>query len=71
MLDEIREAVRRVPFQPFWIELTRGTDLPVPHPDHILVGLQRVVVEDDRGVMNVLAPPNITRIRAQERETSA
>ena len=71
MLDDIREAVRRVPFQPFWIELTSGSDLPVPHPDHILVGRERVVVEDDRGVINVLAPSNIARIRWQERETPA
>lgn len=71
MLDEIREAVRRVPFQPFWIELTSGSDIPVPHPDHIFVGRERIVVEDDRAVINVLAPPNIARIRWQERQTPA
>ncbi len=71
MLDGIREAMHRVPFEPFWIELTSGEELPVPHPDHIFVGRTRVVVEDDRGVMNVLSPPHMTRIRWQERERSA
>ena len=71
MLDEIREAVRKVPFAPFWIELSSGGEIPVPHPDHIFVGTQRVVVEDDRGVINVLSPVHMARIRWQEREMPA
>ncbi len=63
--------MHRVPFEPFWIELTSGKELAVPHPDHVFVGRFRVVVEDDRGVMNVLSGRHISRLRWQEREQSA
>jgi hypothetical protein len=71
MIDEVRKAVRRVPFQPFWIELSSGELIPVPHPDHILVGRTRVAVEDDKGVIDVLSALHMTRIGWQERETPA
>ena len=71
MLAEIRKAVRRVPFQPFGIELSSGETVPVPHPDHIFVGKTRVVVEDDKGLIDVLSALHMARIRYQERETKA
>ena len=71
MLEEIRKAVRRVPFHPFWIELSSSESIAVPHPDHILPGRIFVAVEDDEGVINVLSALNIARIRWQERETTA
>ena len=63
MIDEVRKAVRRVPFQPFWIELSGGELISVPHPDDILVGRTRVAVEDDKGVIDVLSALHMTRIR--------
>ncbi|MBA3763174.1 MAG: hypothetical protein H0X04_07495 [Chthoniobacterales bacterium] len=71
MLDQIRQAVRKVPFEPFWIELSSGYLIPVPHPDHILVGKTRVAVEDDNGVIDVTSALHMTRIRWREREQSA
>ena len=71
MLDEIRIAVRRIPFVPFQIELSSGELLSVPHPDHILVGRTRVAVEDDKGVISVLSALHMSRIQWQEREPSA
>ena len=71
MIDEVRKAVRRVPFQPFWIELSSGELISVPHPDHILVGRIRVAVEDDKGVIDILSALHMTRIRWQGRETPA
>ena len=68
MLDEIREAVHRVPFKPFSIELSSGGMIAVPHPDHILVGQRQLAVEDDRGIINVLSTLHITRLQWQERE---
>ena len=57
MLDELREAVRKFPFEPFWIELSSGTEIPIPHPDHVWVRERRAVVEDDRGTIHILSPP--------------
>ena len=71
MIDEVRKAVRRVPFQPFRIELSGGELISVPHPDHILVGRIRVAVEDDKGIIDVLSALHMTRIRWRERERPA
>ncbi|HEX8490621.1 MAG TPA: hypothetical protein VF626_06355 [Chthoniobacterales bacterium] len=71
MRDQIERAVRKVPFEPFWIELSSGYLIPVPHPDHILIGKTRVAVEDDKGVIDVTSILHMTRIRWQERERSA
>ena len=71
MLNEIREAVHRVPFRPFSIELSSGGIIHVPHPDHILAGRNQVAVEDDEGVINVLSALHIARLRCQERESTA
>ncbi len=71
MLKEVREAARKVPFEPFWIELSSGPEISVPHPDHILVGSARVAAEDDDGVIHVLSPLHMARIRSQPRERSA
>ena len=68
MLDRIRQAARKVPFEPFWIELSSGYLIPVPHPDHIFIGKTRVAVEDDKGVIDVTSALHMTRIRWQERE---
>lgn len=69
MLDEIRKAVRKFPFQPFGIELSSGEMIPVPHSDHFFVGKTRIVVEDDKGVIDLLSALHMARIRYQDRET--
>ncbi|HVF72912.1 MAG TPA: hypothetical protein VM940_15015 [Chthoniobacterales bacterium] len=65
MLEELRKWVRAVPFQPFSIELNGGRMLPVPHPDHILFGRGMVAVEDDAGLIDVVAGLHIAGIRSQ------
>jgi hypothetical protein len=65
MLEELRKWVRSVPFQPFAIELSSGRQLPVPHPDHILVGRGMVAIEDDQGLIDVVSALHITGIHSQ------
>jgi hypothetical protein len=65
MLEELRKWVRAVPFQPFSIDLSSGRTLPLPHPDHILVGRGMVAVEDDHGLIDVIAGLHIAGIRSQ------
>jgi hypothetical protein len=65
MLEELRKWIRAVPFQPFQIELSSGRALKVPHPDHILVTTGGMVaVEDDVGLVDVVAALHITSIRS-------
>ena len=65
MLEELRKWIRAVPFQPFRIELSSGRILEVPHPDHILVTSGGMVgVEDDQGLLDVVAALHITSIRS-------
>jgi hypothetical protein len=71
MLKEVRKAVRKVPFEPFWIELSSGTEISVPHPDYILVGTAPVAVEDGEGVIHVLSPLHMVRIRSQPKKASS
>ena len=71
MLNELREAVRKIPFEPFWIELSSGSEIPVPHPNHVWVRERRAVVEDDKGTIHILSPLHIARIRSQQRESAA
>ena len=71
MLDEIREAVHKVPFEPFWIDLSSGGEIQVPHPDHVWVRRTRAVVEDDKGTIHILSSLHIARIRSEPRETAA
>ena len=65
MLEELLKWTRAVPFQPFQIELSSGRTLKVPHPDHILVTSGGIVgVEDDAGLLDVVAALHITSIRS-------
>jgi hypothetical protein len=65
MLEELRKWVRAVPFQPFQIELSGDRVLNVPHPDHIFVTSGGIVaVEDDAGLLDVVAALHITSIHS-------
>ena len=65
MLEELRKWIRAVPFQPFQIELSGGRVLRVPHADHILVTSGGIFgVEDDDGLLDVVAALHITSIRS-------
>jgi len=65
MLEELRKWIRAVPFQPFQIELSSGRALKVPYPDHILVTTGGMLaVEDDAGLVDVVAALHITSIRS-------
>ena len=65
MLEDLRKWIRAVPFQAFQIELSSGRALKVPRPDHILVTTGGMVaVEDDAGLVDVVAALHITSIRS-------
>lgn len=41
--NAIREAMHRVPFQPFRLRLADGREILVPHPDYLAVAARRIV----------------------------
>jgi hypothetical protein len=42
--DELRDALRRTPFEPFRLVMTDGTGFEIRHPDLLLVGQRSAVV---------------------------
>jgi hypothetical protein len=44
VLETIRQAIRRQPFQAFTLRLADGRQLPVPDPDFIAISGRRVIV---------------------------
>jgi len=55
-LNGIREALHRQPFEPFVIRLADGRALPVPHPDYVAVGAQRMVAVAEDDSWSVIEP---------------
>ena len=44
--NELREAVRRRPFQPFTLRMNDGREFRVPHLEYVAVSKRMVVVPD-------------------------
>jgi len=42
--DELREAARRQPFEPFRLILTTGATYEIRHPDLIMVGRRSAII---------------------------
>jgi hypothetical protein len=53
-LDGIREALRKVPFEPFAFRLADG--LPVHHPEFVAAGRRRIIVVADDNSRSVVEP---------------
>jgi hypothetical protein len=63
MHEEIRRLVRAAPFRPFTIFMTDGRSFGIPTSDHLSImpsGL--IVVEDDRQVVNLLPPEQVSGV---------
>ena len=58
IMDEIREHLSEVPFQPFALRTADGREYPVPTIDHVWLppGGRSIVVSNDRGITVRLAP---------------
>lgn len=55
-LDGIREALRRQPFLPFFIRLADGRELPVGHPELVVLGARLVTVMRDDNSWSIVEP---------------
>ena len=60
MNEQIKAQIETKPFQRFFIDINDGRSVEVPHPDHVIVGRFAVTVEDDAGIVRILAYRNIS-----------
>jgi hypothetical protein len=75
-LEQLRKRARES-FQPFTLRTSDGREFDVPHPEFILIGRNHVVVEDRKGLIEILDPLHIVSIqtlapsdRSQEDEST-
>jgi hypothetical protein len=52
----VREALHRLPFEPFEIRLADGRALPVSHPDFVALGTRRIVVVNENDQTSIIEP---------------
>ena len=43
-LDEVQKMVRRVPFEPFTVQISEGANYPVHYPDQLLIAPRTLFV---------------------------
>lgn len=55
-LSDLREAIRRQPFQPFVVRLADGRSLTVNHPEYVAVGPQHAIVIGEDSSWSVVDP---------------
>lgn len=55
-IETLRDALHKVPFEPFKVRMADGRMLPVPHPDFVAVAPRRVIVIADDGSWSTLEP---------------
>ena len=60
MNEQIKALIDTEPFQRFSIQINDGRSVEVPHPDHVIVGRFAVTIEDDAGIIRILADRNIS-----------
>jgi len=48
---------------PFLIRTSDGKAFPVPHPEFVLIGRQNIVIEDAKGLLDIIDPLHVVSIR--------
>jgi len=71
MREELNHLVGQIPFVPFTIEMSSGRQIPVRSREHVIVGSKGslVVVEDDRGIFDMLPILHITALTSSQPAT--
>jgi len=67
MIGDIRKQLARTPFVPLSIRASDGHEYSVPTVDHIWLppGGNRVLVSDDKGIVDILTPLHISSVIQQ------
>lgn len=66
MIEQIRKLLHAVPFVPFKIRTSDGTEYVIASGDHVLAlpNSSSIVVCDDEGLYNILSGPHIVSVDA-------
>ena len=59
--DLIREQIRGP--GPFVVRTSDGKEYSVPHPEFVMVGRHNLVIENAKGVMDIIDPMHVVSIR--------
>jgi hypothetical protein len=72
-ISEIREALRKQPFQPFTIHLVDGREFPIEHVDFLLISRteRSIVVADLNGGYEIIDPMMVTSLSVTEEKAQA
>jgi hypothetical protein len=64
-----RGMIRRqlVGQKPLTIRTSDGKEFPVPHPEFVLVGRHNIVIEDEKGLLDIIDPLHVVSIRPGSR----
>jgi hypothetical protein len=64
-----REMIRQqlVGQKPLTIRTSDGKEFPVPHPEFVLVGRHNIVIEDEKGLLDIIDPLHVVSIRPGSR----
>ena len=64
-----RELIRQqlVGQGPFLIRTSDGKEFPVPHPEFVLIGRHNIVIEDAKGLLDIIDPLHIVSIQPSAR----
>ena len=64
-----RELIRQqlVGQGPFLIRTSDGKEFPVPHPEFVLIGRHNIVIEDAKGLLDIIDPLHVVSIRPRAR----
>ena len=60
-----RELIRQqlVGHGPFLIRTSDGREFPVLHPEFVLIGRHNIVIEDAKGMLDIVDPLHVVSIR--------
>ena len=62
MREQIKKLLEAIPFEPFSVDVAEDVAYSIPTPDHVLLGKNVLVIEDDTGYVDLVGYEHIRRI---------
>ncbi len=62
MREQLAKLLNAVPFEPFSVDIAKDVDYAIPTPDHVFLGKNVLVIEDDSGYVDLVSYAHIRRI---------
>jgi hypothetical protein len=62
MREQIKKLLEAIPFEPFGVDVAEDVAYFIPTPDHVLLGKNVLVIEDDTGYVDLVGYEHIRRI---------